>query len=85
MPKSKGRNTKSKKRPYVPPPPPKKEPKRRESPKWYGVIVVGMMILGVIMIVLNYMNLMFGPYNPIWLFAGFGVIGLGFVLATRLR
>lgn len=85
MPRSKGRSSKDKRRPYVPPAPPKKGPKRKESPKWYGFLVVGLMILGIIVIVLNYMNLMFGPYSPLWLFGGFGMIGVGFLLATRLR
>ena len=83
MPKSKGRNTGSKKRPYVPPPPPKKKPK--QSPKWFGFAVVGVMLLGILIIVLNYMNVFGGGYNPTFLFIGLGVVFAGFMMATQLR
>lgn len=84
MPKSKGRDTKSKKRPYVPkPPPPKKQPK--QSPKWYGRLVIGVMLAGVLSIVLNYMGIMPGSPSPIWMWGGLGMVCVGFLMATRLR
>lgn len=84
MPKSKGRNTKPKKRPYVPrPPAPKKRPEK--SPKWYGRMVVGTMLFGVLLIVLNYVGILPGNTHPLWLWGGLGLVGVGFIMATRLR
>lgn len=84
MPKSKGRDTKSKKRPYVPKPPPKKKAPKT-SPKWFGRLVLGCMLLGIAAIVANYMNIMPGGFSPVWLWGGLALVGTGFLLATRLR
>lgn len=83
MPKSKGRNTKSKQRSYVPKPKPKKQPKK--SPKWYGPMVISVMIAGVLIIVLNYIGIFGNEGDPKYLYAGLGTITLGFLLATGLR
>ena len=56
MPKSRSRQ-RSHRRPYAAPPP-RKKPKA--SPTWYGFLVLGLMVVGVAMIVLNYMGLMPG-------------------------
>ncbi len=83
MPKSK-----SKRRRYRPPP----RKKRKPSPKWFGPVILGVMGLGVLMIVLNYVNLMpftgTGSFSSLttknWpLFAGLGMIAAGFLLATQ--
>ena len=84
MPKSKGRDTKPKKRAYVPKPPPKKKAPKT-SPKWYGRLVLGCMLGGITMVVINYMNIMPGGFSPAWLWGGLGLIGIGFLMATRLR
>ncbi|MCA1833471.1 MAG: cell division protein CrgA [Actinomycetota bacterium] len=76
MPKSK-----SKRRRYQPPPKPKPKP----SPKWYGPVILFLMGAGVLVIVLNYMDLMPGPTSNTWLWTGLGAIAVGFVGATQLR
>jgi hypothetical protein len=85
MPKSK-----SKRRRYQPPP--RKKPK--PSARWYGVLILSVMMLGVAVIVLNYMKIL--PFTgtaifsnletKTWpLFTGLGMIALGFLLATQWR
>ena len=79
MPKSK-----SKRRRYQPPT--RKKPK--PSPKWFGALILGIMFLGVIVIVLNYLGLMPGTQgvaSNLWLFAGLGLIAMGFLAATQWR
>jgi multisubunit Na+/H+ antiporter MnhB subunit len=84
MPESRGRQ-KQRRRPYVPPPPKKK---RKPSPRWFGVLILGLMGVGVAMIVLNYMGLLpgteFGAIN-LYLWLGLGLIALGFAGATQWR
>ena len=80
MPKSKSRR-----RRYQPPP--RKKPK--PSPRWFGVLILGLMALGVVIIILNYINLL--PFvhqtsASTWpLFTGLGLIAAGFLLATQWR
>jgi Cell division protein CrgA len=85
MPKSR-----SKRRRYQPPP----RKKRKPSPPWFGVLILVLMGLGVVVIVLNYVNLMpftgTGAFSNLstknWpLFAGLGCIAAGFMLATQWR
>ena len=77
MPKSKSKRSR-----YRPPP----RKKHKPSPKWFGAIILTLMLGGVAVIVLNYLTLI--PFTTIdpsnWLlFAGLGLIGLGFVLSTQ--
>lgn len=81
MPRSRSRR-RSRSRPYAAPPP-RKRPK--ESPRWYGFLVLGLMAVGVAAIVLNYMGLMPGGSQPLWLWLGLGFIAGGFVAATQWR
>jgi hypothetical protein len=83
MPKSK-----SKRRRYRPPP----RKKHKPSPRWFGLLILALMGLGVLIIVLNYVNLLpftgTGPFSGLgtknWpLFTGLGMIALGFALATQ--
>jgi hypothetical protein len=76
MPKSK-----SKRRRYQPPP--KKKPK--PSPRWLAPTILGLMLAGVLVIVLNYMGLMPGGTDNKWLWIGLGGIAVGFIGATQLR
>lgn len=81
MPKSKSRR-RSTRRPYVPVPP--TPAARKASPPWYGYLVLGCILLGVGLIVLNYMGIL-PPGSTVqgWLWAGLACIGLGFGLSTR--
>lgn len=81
MPKSRQR-TKKGARPYAAPPP-KKRPKA--SPAWYGYLVLGLILLGVAVIVLNYMDFIPGGTQQHWLWIGLGIIAVGFAAATRWR
>ena len=79
MPKSKSKRSR-----YQPPP----RKKSKTSPRWYGVLILGLMFLGVMVIVLNYLKLMLftGGQTANWpLFAGLGLIAMGFLLATQWR
>jgi hypothetical protein len=85
MPKSKGRQ-KTKKSGYNLAPAQRK--KKRSSPRWYGPLILGIMAIGVILIVLNYIGLMPGNHGSasnLWLWVGLGLIGLGFVGTTYWR
>jgi hypothetical protein len=77
--------SKSKRRRYQPPPKKKLKP----SPKWFGVTILSLMLLGTAVIVLNYLGLM-PPWSPqpaanLYLFVGLGLIALGFLAATQWR
>jgi hypothetical protein len=79
MPKSKSRQKRTS-RPYVAPPP-KKRPKA--SPRWYGYLVIGLILLGVGVIVWNYMR--GDSAQNLFLWVGLGIIAAGFGAATRWR
>ena len=85
MPKSKGRQ-KKKSRSYVPRPEPKKKPKG-ESPRWYGRAVIGIFVLGVLVIVLNYAGVLpfVDGYDPMFVWIGLGIIAAGMLAMTGLR
>jgi hypothetical protein len=79
MPKSR-----SKRRRYQPPP----QKKRKPSPKWYGALILGLMLAGVAVIVLNYLGLMPGTNHQatnLYLFVGLGLIAAGFAGSTQWR
>jgi len=58
----------------------------KPSPRWYGFLVLGVILLGVLIIVLNYADFLLpGGTQQHWLWIGLGTIGLGFIAATRWR
>jgi cell division protein CrgA len=57
----------------------------KESPRWYGYVVLGVMALGVVAIVGNYMDLLPGSPTNAYLWGGLGLIALGFLGTTRWR
>jgi len=87
MPKSRSRNRADSKRRYQLEPT-KKAPRKKPSPRWYPPLVLGLMGLGVIVIVLNYMGIL--PFthsqtSPVALLVGLGMIGVGFLGTTMIR
>lgn len=55
----------------------------RRSPKWFGVVVLALLILGVLLILLDYLTVLPGGVSAWYLVAGLVVIFVGFVMATR--
>jgi len=53
------------------------------SPRWFGFLIIGMFLLGVLVVILNYAGLLPGGVNNIWLVAAIGFIFVGLILATR--
>ena len=78
MPKSKGRR--KPKRVVHEPPPPKEV---KVSPTWYVALMFGLMAVGVLIIVLNYIGLMPGELR--WLYIGLGAIAVGFMMTLNLH
>jgi hypothetical protein len=66
---------------YTPPIP--KEVK--VSPRWVPVVMFTLLILGMAVIVTNYLELLPGDAKNEYLFLGLGFITGGFITATRYR
>ena len=73
--------SKSKRSRYTPPPP-KNAPK---SKLWVPVTMFTLLVVGVIVIVINYLELLPGAPDNGYLLLGLGLITGGFVFATQLR
>ena len=89
MPKSRSRSRSDDKRRYQLEPT-KKATRLKPSPRWYAPAVLGVMLLGVLVIVLNYIWPTVLPFihdhtSPYALFVGLGMIGVGFLGTTRIR
>jgi len=54
------------------------------SPRWYGPLILALLLLGVLVILLNYLSV-FGNPTGWLLLVGLVIIAAGFVLATRYR
>lgn len=84
MPKSKGRK-KANRRPT----PPKKRQevskKQPPSPTWYVVIMWGLMGVGILVILINYMGLLPGGTSNAYLVAGLLGIAIGFAMTLNYR
>ncbi|HVA09366.1 MAG TPA: cell division protein CrgA [Acidimicrobiales bacterium] len=57
----------------------------RRSPAWYGPLVLGLLVIGVLIIVLNYLSHLPGVSHgsAIGLVVGLALIFVGFLMATR--
>ncbi|MCL4312908.1 MAG: cell division protein CrgA [Actinobacteria bacterium] len=66
---------------YTPPIPRSK----RKSPPWFPFLIVGLLVIGMLMILLNYLGLL--PASPTnwYLLGGLALFALGFFAATRYR
>ena len=63
---------------YTPPIP----REQKVSPIWVPILMFTLLVLGVIVIVLNYMNLLPGDASNGYLLVGLGLITGGFITAT---
>ncbi len=66
---------------YTPPLP----RKVRRSPAWHGVGILVLLILGLLMILLNYLSVLPGSVSGWYLVGGLGLLLAGFLVATRYR
>ena len=55
------------------------------SSKKYIIIMTMLMVLGVLMIVLNYLTVLPGSVSKWYLWSGLGLIGIGFIMTTEYR
>ncbi|MEK9747064.1 MAG: cell division protein CrgA [Pelagibacteraceae bacterium] len=55
------------------------------SPKWYVVTMSALMIVGVLLIVLNYLTLLPGSVSRWYLWSGLALIGGGFLMTTNYK
>lgn len=63
---------------------PKKEVKPPSS-TLYVVVMFGLMLIGGLMIILNYIDLMPGGTQGYWLVGGLAAIGVGFAMTLNYR
>ena len=64
---------------YTPPIP----REQKVSPPWVPIVMFGCLGLGVLVIVLNYVNLLPGDASNGYLLIGLGLITVGFITATQ--
>jgi hypothetical protein len=55
------------------------------SPRWFGWMLLVLLIVGVVIIVLNYLSVLPGSVSPWYLVAGLVSMFSAFYLATRYR
>ena len=55
------------------------------SSKKYIITMTMLMVLGVLMIVLNYLTVLPGSVSKWYLWSGLGLIGVGFIMTTEYR
>jgi len=55
----------------------------KSSPRWHGFLIIGLFLLGVLIVILNYAGVLPGGVNNIWLVGAIGSIFVGLLLATR--
>ena len=53
------------------------------SPRWYVVTMSSLMIIGVLLIVFNYLTLLPGSVSKWYLWSGLALIGGGFLMTTN--
>ena len=85
MPVSKGRK-KANKRPTPPKNPSVTRVETKgPSPTWYVVTMFGLMAVGIVVILLNYMGILPGGTSNLYLLAGLAMIGGGFGMTLNYR
>jgi hypothetical protein len=53
------------------------------SPKWMGPLIIALFVVGVLIIILNYADLLPGGVSNWWLVGAIGSIFAGLMVATR--
>lgn len=66
---------------YTAPRPPGDE----HSPRWYGWLLIDLLIFGLLVITLNYLQVLPGSVSPWYLVVGLASMFSAFFLATRYR
>ena len=84
MPVSKTRK-KANRRPTPPSHKPTAIDKKGPSPKWYVSLMFGLMVLGVAIILVNYMGVFPGGTSNKYLLTGLAGIGIGFSMTMGYR
>ena len=84
MPKSKGRK-KANRRPTPPSHKPTAVDAKGPSPMWYVVTMFGLMAVGLVMILANYVGLLPGGTSNTYLIIGLAGIGIGFAMTMNYR
>jgi len=84
MPVSKGRKN-AKKQPTPPSHKPTAIDEKGPSPTWYVAIMFGLMALGIVIILLNYIGLLPGETNNKYLLSGLAAVGVGFAMTMDYR
>jgi multisubunit Na+/H+ antiporter MnhB subunit len=77
MPESRARKKRTGQRYQVEP---QRKKRSKGSPRWYGPLVLGVIGLGVVVVIGNYLRGDFATNGVLW--AGLGIIGAGFVGLT---
>lgn len=55
------------------------------SPRWVPIVMFALLIVGMLIIVVNYLEVLPGGANNMYLLLGLGLITAGFITATRYR
>jgi hypothetical protein len=66
---------------YTPPVP----KSQKVSPLWVPILMFGTLLAGMLMIILNYVDILPGGTSNGYLLGGLGLITVGFLTATRLH
>jgi len=85
MPVSKGRK-KANKRPTPPKKPAVSQVEEKgASPTWYVATMFGLMAVGIVVILINYMGVLPGGTSNLYLLGGLAMIGVGFAMTLNYR
>lgn len=84
MPVSKGRK-KANKRPTPPSHKPTAVDEKGPSPTWYIATMFGLMAVGLVIILANYIGLLPGGTSNAYLITGLAGIGIGFLMTMNFR
>ncbi len=66
---------------YTPPTPRSK----KVSPKWMGPLILALLIVGALVIIFNYFDVLPASPTSWYIVVGIAMIAVGFVVATRYR